>query len=159
MKNANDLLDAMEATPGFKSGPPAANVLAFLARIDDADPNSLDIGEDDSNASWGHQQFTSGNLTCSTVLTSWSAVGSCETASRLIAAALKTCRVARQICFERKINTDTYLSDIYFEKVVDILWDLWKAADGVRNHNLNVYYKLSIGQLFVAHSQRQTESY
>jgi hypothetical protein len=58
----------------------------------------------------------------------WGSSNACN----LIAAALKTCKVARHLCFEHNITTTSYLSDIYLENVVSKLWDLWKSAGGVR---------------------------
>lgn len=132
IKDAIHLLNAMEESPDFKAGKPSDDFVAFLARIKNLDPSEPGLSEDDLDASWGHYQFTGGRLTCSAVLTTWDAVGGCESACDLIAAALKTCKVARHLCFERKIEATSYLSDVYLEHVVSILWDLWKLAGGVR---------------------------
>ena len=121
----------MELSPSFKVGKPSDDFAAFLARINDADPNESDLSEDDLDASLGHYQFTAGRLTCTTVLTSWDVIGGCSNACDLIATALKTCRVARHLCFAHNVTTTSYLSDIYLENVVSKLWDLWKSADGV----------------------------
>lgn len=129
-QDAIDLLNAMESSPEFKSGKSSDDFIAFLTRIENADPNEPNISEDDSGTSWGHYQFTGGHLTCSKVLTSWDVVGSCLSACKLIAAALKTCKVARHLCFEYNIEAASYLSDIYLGNVVSILWDLWKSAGG-----------------------------
>ena len=67
---------AFEADPDFQSGEPTKDMLSFLDRIKTADPNSSDLSEDDSNASWGHYQFTVGSQMISTVLTSWKSVTS-----------------------------------------------------------------------------------
>jgi len=122
----------MESSPKFKVGKSSDDFTAFLARIDSADPNESNLSEDDLDASWGHYQFTAGCLTCTTVLTSWDVVGGSSNACNLIAAALKTCKVTRHLCFEHNITTTSYLSDIYLENVVSKLWDLWKSAGGVR---------------------------
>jgi len=132
IKDAIHLLNAMESSPDFKAGKSSDDFVAFLARIKNLDPNDPSLSEDDLDASWGHYQFTGGRLTCSAVLTNWDAVGGCEFACDLIAAALKTCKVARHLCFERKIEATSYLSDVYLENVVLKLWDLWKSAGGVR---------------------------
>lgn len=132
IQGAIDLLNAMELSPEFKVGKSSDDFTSFLERIKNANPNEPDLSEDDSDASWGHYQFTAGRLTCTTVLTSWDAVGGCSNACDLIAAALKTCKVARHLCFERNVEVASYLSDIYLENVVSILWDLWKSAGGVR---------------------------
>lgn len=133
VQNAADLLDAMASHPRFGGGNPSDNLLSFLTWIETADPNSTDFSEDDTNASWGHSQFTTGNLTWSTVLISWSDVGNCGVACQLIAAAIKTCKVARHLCFERQILPGSYLSNIYLEQIVEVLWRLWKDAGGVSN--------------------------
>jgi hypothetical protein len=125
-------LDLVNSLNGTSSTLPSDDVAAFLERIESADPDSPDFSEDDQNQSWGHWQFTSGNMTCSTVLTSWDHIG-ITTARRLIAAAVKTCKVARHICFERGINSSSYLSDAYLENVVELLWKL-KQADSQVSH-------------------------
>lgn len=121
----------MEESPEFKAGKPSDDFVAFLVRIKNLDPNKPGLSEDDLDASWGHYQFTRGCLTCSAVLTTWDTVGGCESACDLIVAALKTCKVAQHLCFEQKIEATSYLSDVYLEHVVSILWDLWKLAGGV----------------------------
>ena len=121
----------METSPDFKFGKCSDDVQAFLSRITDANPNGPDLSEDDSDANWGHHQFTAGRLTISAVLENWDAVGSCEVACALLGAALKTCKVARHLCFERNISATSYLSDAYLQNVVSKLWDIWKAAGGV----------------------------
>jgi hypothetical protein len=107
-------------------------MLSFLDRIENADPNSPDLSEDDLNASWGHYQFTAGGQTISMVLTSWKSVGNTSVARRLLAAALKTSKVARHVCFERAVEPSSFLSDVYVQLLVDKLLDLWKDAGGVR---------------------------
>jgi len=121
----------MESFPDFKVGKSSDDFVAFLSRIKNLDPNEPGLSEDDLDACWGHYQFTGGRLICSAVLTSWDAVGGCESACDLIAAALKMCKVARHLCFERNIEATSYLSDIYLENVVSKLWDLWKSGGGV----------------------------
>jgi hypothetical protein len=105
---------------------PSQSVSAFLERIESADPNAPDISEDDTDANWGHYQFTAGNLRCSTVLSSWDEIGA-TTAKKLIAAALKTCQVARHICFEHGVNASGYLSDAYLQTLIQSLWTSWTA--------------------------------
>jgi len=126
------LLDAMATSPDFKSSTPSDNVTAFLNRIEAADPNSSEIGEDDSNESWGHWQFTAGGLTISTVIQNWACVGGVGTACKLLAAAIQTCRVARHICLERDITSSNFLSDAYLNNMVEQLCKSWTAAGGVR---------------------------
>ena len=102
----------------------------FLSRIELADPYASDLSEDDTGASWGHYQFTAGNMMVTSVLQSWDAVGTTEMAHKFIAASIKTCKVARHICFEQGIKTGSYLSDAYLQNLVETLWKLWKQARG-----------------------------
>jgi hypothetical protein len=125
------LLDAMAASPDFKSSIPSDNVAAFLNRIEAADPNSSEIGEDDSNQSWGHWQFTAGGLTITTVIQDWACVGDVDMACKLLAAAIRTCKVARHICLERNITSCNFLSDAYLNNMVERLCESWTAAGGV----------------------------
>ena len=124
---ATNLFNAMEAQPNLEVGPASDNVIKFLSRLDNADPNSTEYSEEDLGACWGHRQFTSGNLTCSSVLTSWREVGSVEMACKLIAAAIKTCKVARHISIHRGMDTELYyLSDAYLENMIERLWCIWE---------------------------------
>lgn len=116
----------------FSRDQPSMEATAFLDRIQQADPNSPEVEEDDTNESWGHQQFTAGCMTISSVLQSWASVGNAETACKLISATIKTCKVARQVCFKRGKAPRSYLSDSYLENLGDRLWTLWQDAGGVR---------------------------
>lgn len=110
------------------NGVPSANILQFIDRIENADPSAED-DEDNLNLSWGHSQFTSGGLTCSSVLVSWPAVGTVNTAFRLLAAAVKTAKVARQLCFAQGIaDTGSYLADAYIQNIVELLWKCWNEV-------------------------------
>lgn len=95
--------------------------------MESADPNAI-IDEDDTNISWGHAAFTTGELTFSSVLSSvnnWVAVGKVF-AARIIAGAIKTCLVARHVCCVNGIpDPPSYLSDSYLENILDKLWQLW----------------------------------
>ncbi|KAI0044239.1 hypothetical protein FA95DRAFT_1625999 [Auriscalpium vulgare] len=125
---ARDLLEFLqEAGTTLNKGEPSANVMSFLERIENADPNAADIDEDNTNANWGHRQFTAGGLTCTTVLTLWSAVGNTNIAYRLIAAALRTCKVARHLCFKRQLKPDAFLSDAYLSNIVEQLRKITKV--------------------------------
>jgi hypothetical protein len=136
------LLDAMEASPDFKSSTPSDNVTAFLNRIEAADPNSSEIGEDDSNESWGHWQFTAGGLTITAVIQDWAYVGDVDMACKLLAAAIQTCKVARHICLERDLTPNSFLSDAYLNNMVEQLCKSWTVAGGVRRSIL--FYKLHL---------------
>ena len=134
----------MQSSPEFKVGKSSDNFTTFLERIKNANPNDPNLSEDDSDASWGHYQFTGGQLKISTVLTSWDVVGSCSNACDLIAAALKTCKVARHLCFEHGVEVTSYLSDIYLGNVVSTLWNLWKSAGGVRGFFLSLSHQMHV---------------
>ncbi|KAL6302226.1 hypothetical protein BKA93DRAFT_737373, partial [Sparassis latifolia] len=125
-----ELLNSMKLTPVFDIGSPTSEVITFIECIENADPNSPDLSEDDLGTAWGHYQFTAGSMTSSSTLVSRDGIGS-EAARRLIAATIKTCKVARHVCFVSGIKMNAYLSDAYLETTVEILWRLWKAAGGV----------------------------
>lgn len=108
------------------AGVPSPDVLSFLARIEGADPNAPGLSEDDIDAGWGHYQFTAASLTVQSTLTSPEAVGDTITALRLIAAAIKTCKVAREMCRRHHISPTSFLSDMYLDRVVETLWELVK---------------------------------
>ncbi|EGO23171.1 hypothetical protein SERLADRAFT_439911 [Serpula lacrymans var. lacrymans S7.9] len=99
-----NLFDAMELSTDFSPGPPSSLMLEFIERIERADPNSPEFDEDDH--------------------------GNCETARRLIAATIKTCKVARHICFQEKILSLTFLADNYLNNILKQIWAAWKAAGG-----------------------------
>ena len=108
---------------------PPSTTVQFIERIEHAHPNAPGIEEDDTNIGWGHWQFTAGGMTCQSVLKTWSDIGGVTMAYRLLAASLKTCLVARHLCFMNKISpqSSSYLSDVYLEKVVSILWTMVSA--------------------------------
>jgi len=136
------ILELMQTNPTFKCGLASADMTSFIHRIEDADPNSSAISEDDSNQNWGHYQFTGGSMTCSSVLASWESIGSTNSACALIAAAIKTCRVARYLCTQHGITADSYLSDHYLEQVFERILVAWKDASGV-SHLLNTILLLT----------------
>ena len=78
-------------------------------------------------------------MSLTSVLKSWESAGNTETACRLIAAAVKTCKVARHVCFQQKAGLGTsYLSDAYLQNVIEVLWTLWKDAGGVSYPHFNL---------------------
>jgi hypothetical protein len=131
IQHAIDLLKAMEANSSFRAGATPILMTDFLSRIESASPAAPDLSEDDTGASWGHHQFTSGTMTIKSVLTSWESVRSTAMACKLIAAGIKTCKVTRHICFNNGISTSSYLADAYLSNMVDQPWDLWIAAGRV----------------------------
>ncbi|KAG2010409.1 hypothetical protein CC2G_013238 [Coprinopsis cinerea AmutBmut pab1-1] len=103
---------------------PSASLLTLIQRIETADPNDPSLEEDDTNESWGHRQFTAGDLQLGTALGSWGDVGSVNTASRLIAATIRMCRVARYLCTQRQIIANSFVCDAYLDRVVETLWNI-----------------------------------
>jgi hypothetical protein len=123
-----ELLQKVSKSAAF-DGQPCSSTLALLTRIESADPTAPDIDEDDTNLGWGHVQFTVGGITLSTVIRSWENIGNVPTAFCLLAAAVKTCRVARHLCFTNNIIVTTgFLSDSYLRNLVEIIWDMLKAV-------------------------------
>jgi hypothetical protein len=137
------------------SSAPSDDVLTFIARIEQANHNSPDISEDDTNESWGHYQYTASALMHTTVLKSWDSVGNINTACRLIAAAIKTCKVARYLCFARHISPTSYLSNIYLQKIVELLSQLWSATGNDKVRSLFSYSHLLVLTLVFADTIKQ----
>ncbi|KAH9036407.1 hypothetical protein EDB84DRAFT_1560889 [Lactarius hengduanensis] len=131
LTNAASLIRSMNAHASFKQGKPSNNVTALLERIQFADPGSPDIDEDNTCQSWGHDLFTAGGISPSSSLTTWEDVGSAATAFKLVAAALKTCREARQMCVNAGTpKMDGFISDIYLEQILECLEKCWVGAGG-----------------------------
>lgn len=124
---AQDLLEAMATNPTFKHGSPSEETMDLLTLVAGADPNSPDLSEDDDNACWGHYQL-SGRMN---VLRTWESIGNTETACKLLAAVIKTVKVARHICFIRAIEASSFIAEDYLTNLVEILWEKWKASGGV----------------------------
>ncbi|GBE88094.1 hypothetical protein SCP_1203230 [Sparassis crispa] len=70
-----ELLNSMKLTPVFDIGSLTSEVITFIERIENADPNSPDLSEDDLGMAWGHYQFTAGSMTSSSTLVSWDGIG------------------------------------------------------------------------------------
>lgn len=135
IKNAAPLLAEFKAESNLADGTPSKDAIAFLDRIANADPADPTYGEDDLDSGWGHNQFVGGAMTITTTLTSWSAIGNVDFACKLIAAAIRTCQVARHLCFKKKLTPMSYLSDCYLENLLDVLWKNWKDAKAVSLYN------------------------
>lgn len=124
------LLDAMLAKSDLMpSLPPSAQLQDLLTQIETADPANPLFSEDDIDAQWGHYQFRHGldNFTYSDV--TWNNVGSIDIACRLLAACIKTCKVARFLCFEKNITASGYVADHYLQTIVENLWKDWKPTE------------------------------
>ncbi|KAH6906757.1 hypothetical protein BKA70DRAFT_1428867 [Coprinopsis sp. MPI-PUGE-AT-0042] len=126
-ENAMQLLSklkALEKVPGANSLP-SNRATEFYDTINRADPNDPTFDEDNSNAGWGHRQFT-GSWKIGTALESYDDVGSAAMAYKLLSAAVKTRRVAEFICLKRRIRASSYIADQYVGLLVDKLWELTK---------------------------------
>jgi len=75
----------------------------------------------------GDYQFTVAQMTCTSMLTSWGSISNTNVARMLIAAAAKTRRVPRRLCFTRSIAPQSYLSDVN---------DRWGCSLCGKNHDL-----------------------
>ncbi|RXW16845.1 hypothetical protein EST38_g9005 [Candolleomyces aberdarensis] len=130
LKSAVKLLQAFAEVEPPPCVEPSADVVALYERICDADPNSDSFLEEDTNEGWGHWQYTAGGLNVKRAVSSWNAVGSIDVACQLIAVGLKTCKVARHICFHRLGTMDGpgLMSDVFFEILVSQLWEMWKEV-------------------------------
>ncbi|KAH9163396.1 hypothetical protein EDB89DRAFT_2078867 [Lactarius sanguifluus] len=121
-----DLLRAMHNATDCETRKPSNDVAALLDQLDSADPDAPDVDNDDSNENWGHVQFTVGGLTIWSALVDWESVGSTSTAFKLIAATVRTCKVARVLCTARGQSSTTYLADNYLELLFEQLQRCWK---------------------------------
>ncbi|EKM78018.1 hypothetical protein AGABI1DRAFT_129800 [Agaricus bisporus var. burnettii JB137-S8] len=132
IKDSSLLFDAFKLSPNFSAGSPSDEFERWIQTIDAADPNDPALDEDNNFEQWGHQQLS---LT-SPQLTSWTIVGSVNGACRLIAALVKTCKVAREICQvnQREMST-SFIADIYLDRTIETLWKLWA---GYKAENPNV---------------------
>ena len=142
----------MEAQADFRAGPTPSLTTSFLSRLENSAPNDPSLSEDDTGPSWGHHQFTSGNMTIKSVIQSWDCVGTTTIARKLIAAAVKICKVARHICFEQNINTTSFLADAYLSNLIDELCDVWVGAGGVSLFIIFFFLLLTIFKGYVGNS-------
>jgi hypothetical protein len=127
------LLNALEKTgkqplPSTATGKPSTTAIAFLQNLEDTDPNSLMFTEgddvsDQTNEGWGHYQYTAAGLNMRAAITSWVDVGEVVMAQKLLAAGIKTCKVARELCRVRGRATQTYMADHYLSQLVEHLWE------------------------------------
>jgi hypothetical protein len=122
----------MNALPSFKQGETSEKVMTLLERVQFADPGSLEIDEDNKGLSWGHYQFTAGNITLLSSLITWQDVGGVATAFKLVAAALKTCQEVQLMYANAGIpKTQGFLSNVYLKEMLRLLETCWVGAGGV----------------------------
>ena len=122
------VLCVMDRVTGLEAREPSEDVNVLLNQLNLADPDAPDIDEDNSNENWGHMQFTAGGLTIQSALVDWQVVGSTSTTFKLIAAAIRTCKVARVLCAARGRITTAYLADNYLKQLFEWLEYCWKDA-------------------------------
>ncbi|TEB20526.1 hypothetical protein FA13DRAFT_1644519, partial [Coprinellus micaceus] len=101
---------------------PSADTLAYLKQLEDAD--MPDLSEDDDNEAWGHYQYRANGLTPVLVLKDWTTIGNTTIAYRLLAASIRTSRVARYLVNVRKRKAQQYTSDAYIDIIVSKLWEI-----------------------------------
>lgn len=95
LEDAILLCDAFLSSPELSVGCPSGDMIMWIERIKAANPDLHPSDDEDNNfGQWGHLQFTCGNLTTASVLTSWASVGDVRTACRLLSATFKTCQEA-----------------------------------------------------------------
>jgi hypothetical protein len=119
----------MDEVTDIESHKLSNDIAVLLDQINTADPNLPDIDKDDSNENWGHAQFTAGGLTIQSTLVDWEAVGSNSMAFKLIAATIRTCKVARAVCSVKGLAPKVFLADDYLELLLEQLQCCW---DGVQ---------------------------
>lgn len=124
-----DSLNALGMNPTFTSGEHSPSFVNFLNHIERAVPSAED-DENNTNKSWGHSQFTAGQLTCSSVLDSLASVGSPMFAGRLIATAVTMCCVSRWLCKTKSTLPTFYISVKSLNKTSRLLWACWTSAGG-----------------------------
>lgn len=85
----------------------------------------MDVDEDNTYASWGHNHFRNGigfnGLT-------WEQIANKRTAYRILAAMIKVSRVARHLCREHGVSFNSILANVYLEVIVKSLWTHFEAA-------------------------------
>ncbi|KAF7762441.1 hypothetical protein Agabi119p4_9034 [Agaricus bisporus var. burnettii] len=115
IKDSSLLFDVFKLSPNFPAGSPSDEFERWIQTIDAADPNDPALDEDNNFKQWG-----SVNGTC-----------------RLIAALVKTCKMARKICQvnQREMST-SFIADIYLDQTIETLWKLW-AGYKAKNPNVD----------------------
>jgi hypothetical protein len=117
------------------------NIAALLACIQSADPSAPDINKDNACHSWGHNQFTTGNLNLKSCLTSWQEVGSIDIAFELVAAALKTCQEAHMMCMKAGVpKMNGFISDAFLKMLLKHLEKCWVDAGGVCDYFFSFHF-------------------
>jgi hypothetical protein len=137
----------MNMQSSFKQGKCSSNVATLLERVQFADPMSPDIDEDNQGESWGHYQFTAGNISPTSMLTTWQDIGSIATAFKLVAGALKICQDVREMCKKAGTPKTSVLGDIYLKQILERLKECWVSAGGVRIDFIFQFY-------FINHNTR-----
>ena len=82
------------------------------------------LPEEDDNEAWGHYQYRANGLTPMSVLKDWASIGNVSIGYRLLAASIKTSRVARYLVNVRKRKAEQFTSDAYIDIIVSKLWEI-----------------------------------
>jgi hypothetical protein len=135
-----DLLNGMRTHT--ISGPCSSQLHHLLTQINSADPDSGAFDEDDTNAQWGHYQFRHGLDGFSFQGITWSHTGNIDKACHILAATIKSCKVAHYLCHRNKIQSSSYLADIYLQEIVGRLWKGMKEllSNGEDFGDLSMFY-------------------
>ncbi|KAM6496548.1 hypothetical protein JOM56_007021 [Amanita muscaria] len=129
------LMDAFELNPTFGNNEMSEDVKGFLCRLETADPNDPSIDDDEKGLAWGHCQFTANPVPWRSVFASWGSIGKPANACLVIAAAMRTCSVARHVYYQgSEASEASFTADMYLQELTELILEVWISADGVCNH-------------------------
>lgn len=125
------VLNTLNSNPFLGSPNIPTRTINFLDRMNCV-PETATLDADDEQAhptNYGHAHFTAGDMTITTVLTSWSAVGNAKVAFKLIGSAVRTCLVARHLALANNIEPTTgFVSDCFLRQLLEVLKTLLETA-------------------------------
>ncbi|KAM6497289.1 hypothetical protein JOM56_007762 [Amanita muscaria] len=129
------LMDAFELNPTFGNNEMSEDVKGFLCRLETADPNDPSIDDDEKGLAWGHCQFTANPVPWRSVFASWGSIRKPANACLVIAAAMRTCSVARHVYYQgSEASEASFTADAYLQELTELILEVWISADGVCNH-------------------------
>jgi len=109
----------------------------FLSWIENTDPGDPSLSKDDTGSCWGHYQFTSGGMRITSVMQSWDCVRGTAVACKLIAAAIKTCKVTCHIFWAEHQCYFIPGRCLSLEPNQRTLWHVGQSRGGKFNLNLH----------------------
>ncbi|KAM6493182.1 hypothetical protein JOM56_011316 [Amanita muscaria] len=124
------LMDAFELNPTFGNNEMSEDVKGFLCRLETADPNDPSIDDDEKGLAWGHCQFTANPVPWRSVFASWGSIGKPANACLVIAAAMRTCSVARHDYQGSEASEASFTADAYLQELTELILEVWISADG-----------------------------